>query len=78
MPVTASVVSDPTLVMLGCAAVVNVPVNKLVIKLPVAALNERLALAVSARLPVADDDTNVGKYVPVVPNVTTSKSLTFA
>ena len=51
LPVTVKLVKVPVLVMFGCAAVVNVPVNKVALKLPVAALNVRFAFAPCVKLP---------------------------
>ena len=51
VPLTFNPVNVPTLVMLGCAAVVNVPVNRVALSAPVAALNVKLAFADSSTLP---------------------------
>ena len=66
VPFTPSEVNVPTLVTLGCAAVVSVPVNRVEVNAPVAASNEIFALAPNARFPVALLFANTGKNVPVV------------
>ena len=70
-PVTVKLVSVPVLVMFGCAAVVNVPVNKVALNAPVAALNDKLALAPCAKFPEVAL-TNNGYQVPVVCNAVTA------
>jgi hypothetical protein len=51
VPLTFNPVNVPTLVMLGCAFVVNVPVSKVALRSPVDALNVKLALSDYSTLP---------------------------
>ena len=50
-PVTDKLVSVPTEVMFGCAAVVNVPVTNVAESAPVAALKDKFAFAPCAKFP---------------------------
>ena len=60
VPVTVKLVNVPVLVMFGCAAVVNVPVNKVALNAPVAALKDKLAFELNDKFPVVLALTNVG------------------
>ena len=60
LPETLTDVNIPTEVILGCAAVVNAPVNLVADKVPVATLKDRLALDANARLLVLLELTKVG------------------
>ena len=64
LPVTDNVVSVPILVTLGCAAVVNVPVNNVPITfppviLPVAVIMPAVPILPILALPVTDNDASV-------------------